>query len=69
MGAIAGLSSAEVGLEGKIIGIRDDRVKRLESIPGIGKLSSPALLGAQSVAMAAMRYGGFFYNVPTQLPE
>jgi transposase len=63
MSAIAGLSSAEVGLECKIIGIRDDRVKRLESIPGIGKLSSRTLLGALDEASrfdnkkAAAKYG------------
>ncbi len=46
MQAIEGLSIAEDRLENKIIQINDDRLKRLESIPGIGKLSSRTLLGA-----------------------
>ena len=46
MKAIEGLSSAEYELETKVVAIRDERIKRLESIPGIGKLSSRTLLGA-----------------------
>lgn len=45
MKAIEGLSSAEDALEAKVIAIGDERIKRLESIPGIGKLSSRTLLG------------------------
>lgn len=63
MHAIDGLSAAEDSLESKIVTISDDRVKRLESIPGIGKLSSRTLLGALDDASrfdnkkAAAKYG------------
>jgi transposase len=63
MKAIDGLSSAEDGLESRIITISDERIKRLESIPGIGKLSSRTLLGALDEASrfdnkkAAAKYG------------
>jgi transposase len=63
MQAIEGLSSAEDSLESKIIAISDERLKRLESIPGIGKLSSRTLLGALDEASrfdnkkAAAKYG------------
>jgi transposase len=60
---IEGLSSAEDSLTAKIVAISDDRIKRLESIPGIGKLSSRTLLGALDEAnrfdnkKAAAKYG------------
>jgi len=63
MKAIEGLSSAEDELEAKVVAIGDDRIKRLESIPGIGKLSSRTLLGALDEASrfdnkkAAAKYG------------
>lgn len=63
MQAIEGLSTAEDGLESKIVAIRDERLTRLESIPGIGKLSSRTLLGALDEASrfdnkkAAAKYG------------
>lgn len=63
MQAIEGLSIAEDSLESQIIQISDDRLKRLESIPGIGKLSSRTLLGALDEASrfdnkkAAAKYG------------
>jgi len=63
MQAIEGLSIAEDSLESKTIQINDDRLKRLESIPGIGKLSSRTLLGALDEASrfdnkkAAAKYG------------
>ncbi|MFZ4858112.1 MAG: transposase [Desulfuromonadaceae bacterium] len=63
MKAIEGLSSSEDELETKIVAIGDERIKRLESIPGIGKLSSRTLLGALDEAnrfdnkKAAAKYG------------
>jgi transposase len=63
MKAIEGLSSAEDALEAKVVAIGDERIKRLESIPGIGKLSSRTLLGALDEASrfdnkkAAAKYG------------
>lgn len=63
MQAIEGLSAAEDSLESKTIAISDERIKRLESIPGIGKLSSRTLLGALDEASrfdnkkAAAKYG------------
>ena len=63
MKAIEGLSSAEDVLEAKAITISDERIKRLESIPGIGKLSSRTLLGGLDEAgrfdnkKAAAKYG------------
>lgn len=63
MKAIEGLSSAEDALEAKAIAISDERIKRLESIPGIGKLSSRTLLGGLDEASrfdnkkAAAKYG------------
>lgn len=63
MKAIEGLSSAEDALEAKVIAIGDKRIKRLESIPGIGKLSSRTLLGGLDEASrfdnkkAAAKYG------------
>ena len=63
MQGIEGLSTAEDGLEARIIEIKDDRLKQLESIPGIGKLSSRTLLGALDEASrfdnkkAAAKYG------------
>jgi transposase len=63
MKAIEGLSSAEDELETKVVAIGDERIKRLESIPGIGKLSSRTLLGALDEASrfdnkkAAAKYG------------
>lgn len=63
MKAIEGLSSSEDELETKVVAVRDERIKRLESIPGIGKLSSRTLLGALDEAnrfdnkKAAAKYG------------
>ncbi len=63
MKAVEGLSSSEDELETKVVAIGDERIKRLESIPGIGKLSSRTLLGALDEAnrfdnkKAAAKYG------------
>lgn len=63
MHGIEGLSSAEDGLTAKIVAIRDERLQRLESIPGIGQLSSRVLLSALDEASrfdnkkAAAKYG------------
>lgn len=46
MHAILGLHAAEDELTAEIVAIKDERLKQLESIPGIGSLSSRVLLGA-----------------------
>ncbi|HTY20059.1 MAG TPA: IS110 family transposase [Geobacteraceae bacterium] len=46
MHGICGLQAAEDDLTEQIVAIKDDRLKQLESIPGIGSLSSRILLGA-----------------------
>jgi transposase len=46
MHGICGLQAAEDELTEQIMAIKDDRLKQLESIPGIGSLSSRVLLGA-----------------------
>jgi transposase len=69
MGVIESLASAEDSLEGKIIAVKDDRIKRLETIPGIGKLSSRTLVGALDEASrfdnkkAAAKYGALTPSV------
>lgn len=46
MQGIEGLVAAEEQLTTEIVAIKDERLKQLETIPGIGSLSSRVLLGA-----------------------
>jgi transposase len=63
MRGITGLQDAEDELTRQIVAIKDERITRLESIPGIGSLSSRVLLGALDNAerfdnkKAAAKYG------------
>lgn len=63
MEAVSGLLAAEEQLTEQIVAIKDDRLKQLESIPGIGALSSRVLLGALDDAQrfdnkkSAAKYG------------